>query len=134
MQDGFRELEHTSDFALEACAADLERLFTCVAQGMFFLAGIHLAGWPRIDRRIVLQAEDLESLLVAFLGELLYISERDRIGFDQFIVRIRDNVLQADVQGAPLLEMEKHIKAVTFHNLDIRRDQQGVHVQVVFDV
>jgi SHS2 domain-containing protein len=36
--------------------------------------------------------------------------------------------------GAPILSMDKAIKAVTFHNLQIQKTRRGVEVEIVFDV
>jgi transaldolase len=45
---------------------------------------------------------DLESLLIGFLSEVLYLIQRDGIGFDQFDLHITENRLQAAVSGQPI--------------------------------
>ena len=42
--------------------------------------------------------------------------------------------LHARLAGAPLLELQKSIKAVTFHNLEIRPVDAGLETTIVFDV
>jgi SHS2 domain-containing protein len=42
--------------------------------------------------------------------------------------------LEAEVQGGPVPELVKHIKAVTYHNLEIIETAEGLEVTIVFDV
>jgi SHS2 domain-containing protein len=43
-------------------------------------------------------------------------------------------VLHAELGGALIASQEKEIKAVTYHNLVIRRIHKGLAVNIVFDV
>jgi SHS2 domain-containing protein len=38
------------------------------------------------------------------------------------------------MDGAPIASMDKEIKAVTWHNLRVRREADGLRVNIVFDV
>jgi SHS2 domain-containing protein len=38
------------------------------------------------------------------------------------------------VEGAPIQTQSKEIKAVTYHNLEIRETSRGLEVSIVFDV
>lgn len=153
---GFKEIAHTADWELEVWAPDLASLFEQAAQGMLCLMGMRLANEPaseiqpavdvvtsqkrpgapvrRVEHRIRLQAADGESLLVAFLSEILYLFEQHGLGFDRFEITIQGNSLECRCSGAPALSVEKEIKAVTYHNLNIRRTERGVEVCLVFDV
>jgi SHS2 domain-containing protein len=131
---GFRELEHTADWELEVWGPDLPCLFEQAARGMYALKGSRLEPHPRIDRTLNLQAPDLESLLVAFLGELLYLEEVEGLGFDSFDLQLKGTSLAARIGGAPLKSRGKDIKAVTYHNLAIRKTERGLEVNIVFDV
>ncbi len=131
---GFTEIQHTADWALKVWAPNLEVLFSQAAQGMYWLMETALQEGPRIERAIEVDGPDAESLLVAFLSELLYLSESEGLGFDQFDVTILNTRLRAAARGAPLATQKKEIKAVTFHNLAIRRDGESFTVTIVFDV
>jgi SHS2 domain-containing protein len=135
----FEELPHTADWALRVWAADLVELFLEAARGMNAQAGIILANEPRVMRTFSASAADAESLLVSFLSELLYTGEQDHLAFDQIDLRIDQEKshlyhLDATLRGAHLLSSEKAIKAVTFHNLQIRKTGRGFEVEIVFDV
>jgi SHS2 domain-containing protein len=131
---GFREIEHTADWQLEAWAPDLTGLLEQAARGMYSLAGARLAQGPRCVRLLEITAEDAETLLVRFLSELLYLQERENLGFDEFEFDSRENSLAVHLTGARLAYWGKEIKAVTYHNLKVRASPRGLDVNIVFDV
>jgi len=131
---GYREHEHTADWELEAWAPDLPGLFVQSARGMMALSGARLEPGPRVEHTITLEALDAESLLVVFLGELLFLAEMENLAFDRFEISIHENKLQGIIYGAPLAWRDKEIKAVTYHNLTIRDTQRGLEARLVFDV
>ncbi len=131
---GFKEVEHTADWALQVWAPDLPLLFSLAAQGMYSLMETELDTEERVERQIVLQGEDHESLLVVFLSELLYLGESQGLGFDYFDITIDHSQLKANVTGAAILYQGKEIKAVTYHNLKILQASENFKVTIVFDV
>ncbi len=131
---GYREVEHTADWELEVWADDLPGLLEQAARGMYALMRTRLEPAPHITRALDLPAGDPERLLVAFLSELLWLAERDGLGFDQFDLQLTQDFLHAHLQGGRMIEQSKEIKAVTFHNLAIRRKPGGLEVNIVFDV
>lgn len=131
---GFVERPHTADWALEVWAPDLASLLEESARGMYALMEVRLQEAPRVHTDLALQAGDRESLLVAFLSELLYLSEQERVGFDRFQLTLEGDSLKAELEGAPIRKQLKQIKAVTFHNLSIRAGERGLETVIVFDV
>ncbi|MEW5869421.1 MAG: archease [Chloroflexota bacterium] len=134
VQAGFREIEHTADWELQVWAPDLAALLEQAARGMYALAQARLEDGPRQAISLQVSGLDAESLLVAFLAELLYLSEQDGLGFDRFALRLSGYELHADLEGTPLASLGKEIKAVTYHNLVVRQTGQGLVVNIVFDV
>jgi SHS2 domain-containing protein len=131
----FREIDHTADWALEVWAPTLAELFVEAARGMQALAGAVPGEAARTRRAIHLAAGDAESLLVAWLQELLYLTESEGVAFDEFAIHsLSAERLEAEVAGALAQRMDKVIKAVTYHNLAIRADEAGFRVTIVFDV
>lgn len=131
---GFREIEHTADWELEAWAPDLSGLLEQCARGMYSLSGARLQPAPRQARRLEFQAYDAESLLVKFLSELLFLGYQEGLAFDRFHLAIEGYQLQANLEGAPILSIDKEIKAVTYHKLEVRQTERGQEVRIVFDV
>jgi SHS2 domain-containing protein len=138
MQSGFAELPHTADWAVRVWAPDLAGLLAAAAQGMNRLAGIVPADEPRTWRRFEIESPDAESLLVTFLTELLYLAEQESLAFDNFDLETAQHTgsygLRARMEGAPIKEHAKPVKAVTYHNLQIRVTDHGLEAEVVFDV
>ena len=131
---GYREHEHTADWELEVWAPGFPGLLKQAAEGMYALAQTTLETSPRTSRTITINAPDAESLLVDFLGELLYLGEEQGLAFDRFDIEIDGDILRATLEGAPIRFQAKEIKAVTYHNLSIRETQRGLEARIVFDV
>jgi SHS2 domain-containing protein len=131
---GFQEHEHTADWELEVWAPTLSGLLEQAAHGMNSLSGIRLAGEPHRERTIQIKAQDAEGLLVEFLQELLYLGQMEGLGFDTFDMYIDNLTLSATLSGSPIDSIKKEIKAVTYHNLEVKKTDEGVKTRIVFDV
>ena len=133
---GFEELEHTADRALRIFGINLKELMISAAQGMTQLMVGDVSQIPtEIEKSIELQAVDAESLLVEWLSELAYWAETEMLVFKEFeITDATVTRLQARVSGGKAAELEKHIKAVTYHNLEIIHTPEGLEATIVFDV
>ena len=131
---GFEELPHTADVAMRIWAGDLPGLLVEAARALDVLAGVQLADEPVQSQVLNIESEDSESLLVAFLTELIYLAEQENMAFDKFDLSIKNNHLHAVLHGSSLISITKNIKAVTFHNLQIQLIPSGLQVEIVFDV
>lgn len=132
---GFEEVEHTADWAYRVWAADLATLFIQAAIALYALAGVVLAREPLVEREVQLQGVDSESLLVAWLNELLYFRESENLGFNQFqILHLTPQDLKIQMGGAAVTQWSKYVKAVTYHNLSIRKTATGYEATLVLDV
>ena len=130
----FEELPHTADWALRVWAPSLEGLFSEAARGMNSLSGAQPAPGAPLIQVFSAKAPDPESLLVLFLSELVYAAEQEHLVFDTFKIELNGSELNVNMSGVPLLSLNKSIKAVTYHNLQIRQTKVGFEVDIVFDV
>lgn len=131
---GFQERPHTADWALDVWAPDLIGLLQQAARGMYALMHARQQAEPRESYRFEIAVPDREALLVTFLSELLYFTQRDDVSFDRFELTLDGERLIAEVEGAPIESVAKEIKAVTYHNLAVRDTARGVEATIVFDV
>lgn len=131
---GHSEIHHTADVAIQVWADNLPNLFTEAARGMYAIMGVVREEELGKEKKFSMQSADDESLLVAFLNELLYEAEQNRIAFMDVSVSISDGQLTADLSGGQLMGKIREVKAVTYHNLKIIESDQGVQVTIVFDV
>jgi SHS2 domain-containing protein len=129
-------IEHTADWSIRVTGDDLAQLFNHAATGMSMLMVGDLQSLPgEIERFVELDAYDAESLLVDWLSELAYWAETDQIVMSSFdLTDIDETHLVARVRGGQAPDLEMHIKAVTYHNLQIIRTDSGLEVTIVFDV
>jgi len=130
---GYEEIAHTADLELHVWAQDLAGLLVEAARGMYHLQGIILNQGGRLQRSVDMQAEDAEGLLVAFLGELLFYEEAGE-AFDSIQLIATAGGVVGTLEGACIASDYKEIKAVTYHNLAIRRICDRLEVHVVFDI
>jgi SHS2 domain-containing protein len=130
---GFEEIAHTADWSVRVWAQDLPALFAEAAQAMNALAGTKVAG-PRLKKTFESEGPDAESLLVAFLSELVFLQEQENLAFDSFDLKLEAHRLRVDMEGAQITSLDKAIKAVTYHNMHIAETSRGVEVVIVFDV
>lgn len=129
-------LDHTADMMVKATGSTLEECFGNAAFALFDqtvdLSGIGTS--EEID--ISVSGIDDEDRLYSFLAEMLFIEDADNLILKEFEVRFEgDNVL-CKARGERL-DRSKHrlrseIKAVTYHNMNIDRDEPSV--TVLFDV
>ena len=135
-QPDFEEVDHTADWALRVRGAGLAELLVNAARGMTSLIAASPDRVPLDEeRRLELEAYDAESLLVAWLGELAYLAEAESLVFARFhLERVSPTALTATVRGGRVFPLQKHIKAVTYHNLEITATETGLEVTIVFDV
>lgn len=131
---GYREREHTADWELEVWAPDLTGLLEQAARGMYHLSGTRLELGRRMQRDFELPISDEENLIVDFLSELLFLAEDEGVAFNEFSLEIAQDTLHVGLIGAPIDSMDKEIKAVTYHKLDVRRTKLGLQVNIIFDV
>lgn len=132
----YEEIDHTADVGIRAYGSSLNELFANAAEGMFSLI-VDLDGVKAIGEvEVRLEAEDVVTLLVRWLSELLYLHETQRYLFRQFKVEVRDGSLRATAAGETIdksrHELRLAIKAVTRHGLTV--DPKRGIAQVIFDI
>lgn len=132
----FEIVEHTADWALRVFGRDLAQLLIHAAEGMATLLVEDPSAIPSGEvRRVELDAGDAESLLVEWLSELAYWAEMEQLIFTKFeLSAVAPTHLEGTVHGGRAPELQKHIKAVTYHNLQIIQSEAGLEATVVFDV
>ena len=137
MKAGFEELAHTADLEIRVWGEDLVSLFRQAAAGMTQLSGVEglTEGISSVQQNISLKAMDIEGLLILFLEELLYRLTEDYMAYEIKKLSISSKyTLKAELTGAQIKSYQRDIKAVTYHNLNIRNTAEGYEVNIVFDI
>ena len=130
---GFKEVPHKADIAIDVFASNLPELFINAAQGLYHILGIR-TGTGELEK-ISLDMEDLdvETLLVSFLGELLYYVDMGKAAVD-LEVTVNNNKLNALLSMLPLETYKVEVKAVTYNQLEIIESGRQMRTRIVFDI
>jgi SHS2 domain-containing protein len=133
---GFEEIEHTADHALRVSGRSWEELLENAAHGMnsLMVRDVSAIG-TQIQKEATVEAPDAEGLLVEWLSELAYWVEKELLVFTRFdFQQATSTIVQATLFGGYAQKVQKLIKAVTYHNLEIVKTDKGLTATVVFDV
>jgi SHS2 domain-containing protein len=140
MKKDFELIDYTADVGIKANGRDLAGAFSHAAEGMFSLITdpekIADTGFSDVE----VSAPDRETLLVAWLNELIFLFETERWLFKRFhIVTLNQDSLTARCYGEKIdkarHELKREIKSATYHRLKIERlPDKGYQVQVLLDI
>ena len=132
-------IEHTADIGICVKARSLEKLFAMAACAMFDLM-VDISGVKSVERaEISLEADTLEDLLVTWLNELVFRADVSGIFFSRFEVdSVTEKSIRASATGEAyhkdLHSIGEHVKAATYHQLEISRSGGNWLARVIFDV
>jgi SHS2 domain-containing protein len=135
----FEILDHTADIGLIVYGKDIQTLFENAGEGFFHLITDLKKVEDRVERRIELKGEGLERLMVDWLTELLYLHEVEHLLLKEFEVECAgEKGLKGMVRGEPfqdgIHEIKTQIKAVTYHQIEVREDEKGWRARIIFDL
>ena len=134
----FEPFETTADIGLKIYGKNLIELFENSALGMFSLIVDSFETSGSIKKKIEITGSTDEDILISLLSELIFMFETD--GF--ILKNITGLSIDSKKYGFTLIgeyfssgkhELLTHIKAVTYHNLEIKKGETFT-VEIVFDV
>jgi len=131
--------EHTADLGLRIEADSLPALLAEAAEGLFeIIAGDLAQIRPAVEERFSVPGTDPTWLLFDWVSELHAAFELRRMLYRSFQVSLDATGLTATVRGEsydPAVHTLAHeIKAITQHELDVRRDAHGWHATLLVDI
>ena len=134
---GYELLDHTGDLAIVVREPTAEAVYVTAARAMFeLMVGKTEPG--DAETTLKSEGEDEADLLQKFLSDLLFhfCAEDTIVTIDS--VEVADGKLTARGRARPFDasrdELETELKAVTYHQLEMRREGDGWFAQVIFDV
>lgn len=133
----YKVIEHISDLQMKIEADTLQDLFVEAMQGMMAMVKLKIEfAAPKIKREISLKSPDRTALLIDFLNEVLALSQSNKEVYDDISFKKFDETsLEAEIRGFKVLEFDEDIKAVTYHEADVRENSKGVwKTNLVFDI
>lgn len=135
----FEVLDHTADIGIVVHGEDLKALFGNAGEAFFHLITDLRKVKPRVERRVNIGGESLDRLMVDWLSELLYLHDVENLLFKAFeIDSVGEDGLKAIVKGEPFQEgvhmIKTEVKAVTYHQLEVRREKRGWRARIILDL
>jgi len=142
MSNSYKYIEHTSDIAAEIQGDSLEELFSAGANAWLNSAVEEIKFEADDSTEIELSGSTKEELLVIFLNELNYLLVKQKwLCLSVQSIKIFDDEdgceLSAELRGlvfSNAINLKHEIKSVTYHQIEIIK-QNGVYsTQVEFDI
>ena len=135
----YEVFEHTADLGLRVRAASLDELCADAGRGLFAVIAGDLAQIrPRVVERFDVAGADPAWLLYDWISELHAAFELRRMLFCRFQVSHDAAGLHALAHGErydPAVHTLAHeVKAITQHELDVRRSSDGWQATLIVDI
>ncbi len=134
----FEYFETTADIGIIAYGKSLEEMFENAAKAVFnIMCDIERVN-PKEKKVVEIQEEDIDLLLVAWLSTLLAYKDIYNMMFSKFKVKIEDKYrLYGELYGEEAKEehvLKTEVKAITYHNLEIKKENDLWIAKFVVDV
>jgi SHS2 domain-containing protein len=127
-------IEHTGDIGVSARAPSLEALYAECARAMFSILAENASPAPSGSDGFPVSGSDPAEELRDFLSELLYRFSAERKLYGSFAPgkgMVHGTWEPYDPARHPL---KTELKAVTWHQLEAVREEEGWRAQVIFDL
>lgn len=135
--NGYEILEHTADVGLRARAPDITSLFEQATRGLCEIAGIWQDG-SGTPVEIDVEARDRNGLIVDWLNDVLYVHDAGNVAVCSVEVdEASENRARGRITVRPLGEGADtaiQVKAVTYHQLEVRQTSTGWSATVFLDI
>lgn len=124
-------LPHTADVRIRIEAPSLEELFRDALLALSAFVKPEGGGEPR-ERAVEVEASGLTDLLVDFLNDALWRMHAYRETYQSLeIHRLSANRIEATIRGRSFQSIQEDVKAVTYHEADVRESAKGLWSTVV---
>lgn len=131
---GFEIIGHTADVRLRLTADSFEGLF---GEGVSGLAKLMrpIGVGETVTRRVELAARDKTGLVVDFMGEVLTLSHINREIYTQITdILIEGQVMKGRLTGKIVRGFGNDVKAVTYHEAEVKNENNKWSISLVLDV
>jgi SHS2 domain-containing protein len=136
---GYELVDHTADLGIRVWADDIKGLFEEAARAFFDIITDLTKVEAHLQRKVSVRGSSLEEMMVAWLSELLYLHEVEGLLFCDFrLTEIDEGKIRGLARGEEFDEgrhpIKTEVKAVTYHQLEIKEKDGRWQAQVIFDI
>jgi SHS2 domain-containing protein len=135
----FEFLDHTGDLGIRVFGENMTDLFRHAAEALFHVITDPQTIRSAKARKIMIQGNGLNELMVGWLNEFIYLFDTQGLLFYNFdILSLNEQALQATVRGEPYDEsrhpIKTTVKSATYHQLRIRQVEGIWEAQIILDL
>jgi len=135
----YETFDHTADLGIRVFGRSYEEVFANAAYALFDLLTDLNRVRENFSYELRVEAADREELLVRWLSELLFLSESRGYLFKNFsFSHLGQTSLQAEARGETFdpsrHKFKMEIKAVTYHQVELKEKDGRWETKVIFDL
>ena len=139
----YRILSHTADLRLEVYGKTLEELFINAAEALARILyeqseSTEFSALPKarqlLSEKIEIQSVNMNTLLVDFLNEILARSHINKAVYKVESLKLKGNAVEAKSMGKKVEQFDEDVKAVTYHEVDIKEEKGMWHTTLILDI
>ncbi len=139
MDPGYRILDHPADLGIESWGSTFAEALSMAVSGLISILVDPATVDPTEQKLISVSAVDSESLVVKVLSDVLFLFDGELfVPKSLSVTSDAPTSLQGLVNGEPLREgkhrMRTDVKAVTYHQVSVRRRTSEVFITVYLDI
>ncbi len=135
MKQKYEILEHPADLKIRAYGQNLSELFNNVLLAMTEAMKPRVIEQNFISQKIDLKANNLENLLIDFLSEVIYQTDLNNLVYSRAeFDKINEQELSGKIFGQKIKTLETEIKAVTWHDLEVKKENNQWRAILIFDL
>ena len=120
----FAVAQHTADIRIEISAASPEEIFADGIRGLMEVMKPEVSG-EGVTVTVEVESLDLTALLVDFMNEILLRCHIRREAFEPESILLHEHSVVARLRATPVIGFEEDVKAVTYHEADVHRNDDG---------
>jgi SHS2 domain-containing protein len=134
----YEVIEHTADIGIRISGKSITEIFWKAIHATADLLSGGIETEPVLERGFSSKEENIKTALVSILEEVIYFFEKDLFLPSVCSVNIKEDFYEVHLKGntvsAEDIKNGIEIKAVTYHQLEIKEMRDGFLATVIFDV
>ena len=139
MKKTYRLIDHTADFGMQVFGSDSQELFTNAALALFDVITDMDVLEGRNSCNITASGEDWPDLMINWLREVLYLwNGKEMLVKSVQILSLSENNISAKIYFDAYMPdrhiIKTEIKAVTYHQIQVKSSPSGWKARVIFDI
>ena len=139
IREKYNLIDHTADFGIQVFGSDSQELFANAALALFDVITEMDVLTGRDSIKITASGEDWSDLMINWLREILYLwNGKEMLVKSVQILSLSENNISAKIYFDAYMPdrhtIKTEIKAVTYHQIQVKSSPSGWEAQIIFDI